>query len=156
MHLTIFTPLLACIVFSWALAEDFSGPGQIRTLDVRENNQDLGCLTSKGKWTTVESLCGEFYAQRVGSNNEFRLSSTGGGSCGIDGVTFKCGIQSGIFGTWGTEGPVSGREVVRYGAYGLMEGSGNSPPDAKDEAVEIHFSTGNEGGKAVWLGWKAL
>ncbi|KAK0663941.1 hypothetical protein QBC41DRAFT_350103 [Cercophora samala] len=158
MHPNTFTPLLVAAVFSWAaVAQDFNGLGQIRTLYVRENNQDLGCLTSAGKWTTIESLCGEFHAQRVGSNNEFRLS-TEAGSCGIEGVTFKCayGVQSGIFGTWGTEGPVRGREVVRYGVFGVMAGNGNNPPDARDRAVDIHFSTGNEGGKAVWLGWKAL
>ncbi|KAK4194690.1 hypothetical protein QBC40DRAFT_311252 [Triangularia verruculosa] len=157
MRFNILGPLLGLAISPWStVAQDFSGRGQIRALHVRENHQDLGCLTSAGKWTTIETLCGDFDAQRVGNNNEFRLSSTGAGSCGIEGVFFKCGISVGIFGTWGTEGPVRGREVIRYGAYGLMASDGNNPPEVRDVAVGIHFSTGKERGKAVWLGWKAL
>ncbi|KAK4171422.1 hypothetical protein QBC36DRAFT_350371 [Triangularia setosa] len=123
MQLNIFVSLLASLIFPWtAAAQDFSGRGQIRAL-----------------YTSIESHCGEFNARRVGSNNEFRLSSTGAGSCEIEGVSFKCGIPGGIFGVR----PVGGREVIRYSAYDIM-------------AIDIHFSTGKEGGKAVWLGWKGF
>ncbi|KAK0719024.1 hypothetical protein B0T21DRAFT_295694 [Apiosordaria backusii] len=147
-------PLVSIILPSVAAAQDFTGRGQIRALYVRENYEDLGCLTSAGNHSAVK-----FNARRVGNNNEFRLASSGTGSCMMEGVFFKVGIQSGIFGVkhqWGTEGPVRGREVIRYGAYGVMASDGNNPPEPRDGAVDIHFSTGKERGKAVWLGWKGL
>lgn len=32
----------------------------------------------------------------------------------------------------------------------------DSPPSLKDEALDVHFYTGSEKGKWVWLAWKSL
>ena len=58
--------------------------------------------------------------------------------------------------TFGTQGPIPGREVLRYAQYGVMATNGESPPALKAAAMDIHFYSGMEKGKWVWLGWKAL
>lgn len=58
--------------------------------------------------------------------------------------------------TWGLEGPVKQREVLRYGQYGVVASSGNNPPALSDGALDVHFYTGAEKGKYVWLVWKPL
>jgi hypothetical protein len=103
MHLqTVF--LAAATLLSTASAgqnrKDFTGLGQIRTLYIGRGHDDLGCLTSAGKWTTDESLCGTFAAAQI-SDVTFHLFAPKAGGCGIDVATFKCGdgVQGGaIFG----------------------------------------------------------
>ena len=58
--------------------------------------------------------------------------------------------------TWGPDGPVKQREVLRYGQYGVVASSGNNPPALTDGALDVHFYTGAEKGKYVWLVWKPL
>lgn len=59
--------------------------------------------------------------------------------------------------TFGTAGPIPGREVLRYGQYGVMATDAeDSPPSLTEEALNIHFYSGSEKGKWVWLGWKPL
>ncbi|GAB1320986.1 hypothetical protein MFIFM68171_11196 [Madurella fahalii] len=137
-------------------ARDFSGLGQIRTLYVVGNHEDLGCLTGEGKWTTDESQCGTFAAVRDGLN--FKLTALEAGKCGVDVATFKCGHvgKGGVFSTFGTSGPIPGKEVLRYGQYGVMATDGMSPPASREPALDIHFYSGAEKGKYAWLGWKSL
>jgi hypothetical protein len=53
--------------------------------------------------------------------------------------------------------PVDGKEVLRYGQYGVLATNApDSPPSLNDEPLAIHFYSGAEKGKWVWLGWKAL
>lgn len=70
-------------------ARDFSGLGQIRTLYITDDHEDLGCLTSQGRWTADESQCGTFVAVR--DAHDFKLAAVDGGKCGVDVATFKCG-----------------------------------------------------------------
>lgn len=79
-------------------AKDFSGLGQIRTLYIGRGHDDLGCLTSAGKWTVDESKCGTFAAEQI-SNSTFHLFAPEGG-CGVDVATFRCGddVKGAIFG----------------------------------------------------------
>lgn len=102
MHLQ--TVLLAvATLLSTASAErntkDFTGLGQIRTLYIGRGHDDLGCLTSAGKWTANESLCGTFAAEQI-SDVTFHLFAPKVGGCGVDVATFKCGdgVKGGIFG----------------------------------------------------------
>jgi hypothetical protein len=79
-------------------AKDFTGLGQIRTLYIERDHNDLGCLTSAGKWTVDEAQCGTFSTEQI-SDSTFHLSAPEG-PCGIDVATFKCGsdVQAAIFG----------------------------------------------------------
>ncbi|AEO69690.1 uncharacterized protein THITE_2053822 [Thermothielavioides terrestris NRRL 8126] len=136
--------------------QDFTGLGEIRTLYIWPDHPDLGCLTSAGQWTTNETLCGSFTTQWT-SNLTFYLSATATGSCGIDGATFRCGDPD-IFGTpGGTGGPIPGHDILRYGQYGIMAADADdAPPAPQDPPLDIHFYTGSEKGKYVFLGWKHL
>lgn len=59
--------------------------------------------------------------------------------------------------TFGTQGPIPGREVLRYAQYGVLATNApDSPPAKGDAPLEIHFYSGSEKGKYVWLGWKPL
>ncbi|KXX82950.1 hypothetical protein MMYC01_200417 [Madurella mycetomatis] len=138
------------------VARDFSGLGQIRTLYIRDDHEDLGCLTSQGRWTTDESQCGTFVAVR--DAHDFKLTALDGGKCGVDVATFKCGqgVQWDVFATFGTNGPIPGREVLRYSQYGVMATNGMSPPNFREPALDIHFYSGAEKGKYAWLAWKPL
>ncbi|KAK4220707.1 hypothetical protein QBC38DRAFT_333836, partial [Podospora fimiseda] len=140
----------------------FSGLGQIRTLYIARDHDDLGCLTSQGKWTTDEALCGNFYAYRLSKNakgmSTFRLAGVDVGMCGITPAgIFKCGgVHDAEFGTWGYEGPVKQHDVLRYGQYGVVASDGNNPPALNEGPNEVHFYSGSEKGKYVWLVWKWL
>ncbi|KAK4039490.1 hypothetical protein C8A01DRAFT_47057 [Parachaetomium inaequale] len=143
--------------------KDFSGYGQLRTLYIHDDHEDLGCLTAVGKWTADESQCGIFVAEQLPAPpqvlSNFQLSAPGIGNCGIEVATFKCGedVKPVTFGTWGTKGPVPGRDVLRYSQYGVFAtNAADSPPALKDEALDIHFYSGAEKGKWVWLGWEFL
>lgn len=47
--------------------------------------------------------------------------------------------------------------MLRYGEYGVVATNAeDSPPSLKDEALDVHFYTGSEKGKWVWLAWKSL
>ncbi|KAK4224243.1 hypothetical protein QBC38DRAFT_25008 [Podospora fimiseda] len=143
-------------------AQAFSGLGQIRTLYIGRDHDDLGCLTSQGKWTTDEALCGTFYAYRLSTNakgmSTFRLAGVDVGICGIAPAgVFKCGgVKDVDFGTWGNEGPVKHRDVLRYGQYGVVASYGNNPPAPEEGPLQVHFYSGAEKGKYVWLVWKSL
>ena len=92
-----FEPKASAPVFE-PKAADFAGLGQIRTLYIGRDHDDLGCLTGAGKWTADESECGTFAAEPIG-NSTFHLSVPEGG-CGVDVATFKCGadVEGAIFG----------------------------------------------------------
>ncbi len=96
-----FEPKVSAAVFE-PKAKDFAGLGQIRTLYIGRGHDDLGCLTSTGKWTADESQCGTFAAEQIG-NSTFHLSVPEGG-CGVDVATFKCGanVEGAIFGVRST------------------------------------------------------
>ncbi|KAK4182568.1 hypothetical protein QBC35DRAFT_444985 [Podospora australis] len=145
----------------------FSGLGQVRTFYVRDNHEDLGCLTSAGKWTTNNSLCGNFTANRATPSPNYSVSwtlSTSAGPCGIETVTLKCkpGITPAVFGNWGDPatnggGPVPGREILRYGAYGVFASSlGNNPPTPQEGPAEIRLYSASDEGKWVWLGFNGF
>jgi hypothetical protein len=72
----------------------FEGKGQLRTLYADDPYQDLGCLTSAGKWTVDEPLCGTFEGVWISEYN-FNLTSLdpGSGPCGAakGSLTFTCG-----------------------------------------------------------------
>lgn len=55
--------------------------------------------------------------------------------------------------TFGVGVPVDGREVLRYGQYGVFATDGISPPKP-GEALDIHFWGSLDQGKYAWLGWK--
>ncbi|KAL2189191.1 hypothetical protein L209DRAFT_752412 [Thermothelomyces heterothallicus CBS 203.75] len=136
----------------------FTGHGQLRALHNTGDHEDLGCLTSEGKWTVEEPLCGVFAADRI-DDYQFRLRSIEAGECGVDVATFKCGggVKAAGFGTWGTPGPVPGYDVLRYSQYGVLATNApDSPPAPGEEPLAIHFYSGSEKGKWIWLGWKAL
>ncbi|KAK4151556.1 hypothetical protein C8A00DRAFT_35807 [Chaetomidium leptoderma] len=155
--LLAFTALLSTAIAA-SRTPDFTGVGQIRTLYIGTGHEDLGCLTSTGKWTIDESQCGTFAAAKA-NDNSFHLFATEEGGCGIDVATFKCGggVKGGTFGTFGTTGPIPGREVLRYAQYGVLAtDAADSPPSLKEEALDLHFYSGSEQGKWVWLGWKPL
>ncbi|KAH6839500.1 hypothetical protein B0I37DRAFT_235736 [Chaetomium sp. MPI-CAGE-AT-0009] len=139
--------------------KDFTGLGQLRTLYIGSDHDDLGCVTSAGKWTTDESQCGVFSAERI-ANGQFQLfAPQEAGGCGVEVATFKCGrgVKGGIFGTFGTAGPIPGREVLRYAQYGVLATNApDSPPSPEDAPLDMHFYSGSEKGKWVWLGWKPL
>ncbi|KAL2195399.1 hypothetical protein P885DRAFT_79339 [Corynascus similis CBS 632.67] len=156
LALTALLPLSAAAAVAKRPA--FTGPGQLRTFYIRGDHEDLGCVTSEGKWTVDESQCGVFVTERLDSN-QFHLRALKAGQCGIDVATFKCGggVKEAVFGTWGTSGPVSGTEVLRYSQYGIMATDApDSPPTRHQEPLAMHFYSGSEKGKYVWLGWKAL
>jgi hypothetical protein len=59
--------------------------------------------------------------------------------------------------TFGNGGPILGHPVLRYGQYGVMATNAqDSPPAVTDAPLAIHFYTGVEKGKWVWLTWKSL
>jgi hypothetical protein len=153
------TPLLLALsaLLPSTLAKDFTGFGQLRTLHIGSDHSDLGCVTSAGKWTTDESQCGVFSAEQL-ANGQFQLfAPQEAGGCGIEVATFKCGreVKGGVFGTFGTAGPIPGREVLRYAQYGVLATNApDSPPSPKDAPLDMHFYSGSEKGKWVWLGWK--
>jgi hypothetical protein len=100
--LLAFTALLSTTT-AYERTKDFTGLGQIRTVYIGSNHEDLGCLTATGQWTVDESQCGTFVTAPVAENsynNQFHLSSTKAGACGIDVATFKCGggVKWSIFG----------------------------------------------------------
>ncbi|AEO69866.1 43c6182b-3385-4f49-8bb0-d6b8a1f08d67 [Thermothielavioides terrestris] len=138
---------------------DFLNPGQLRCLWTEQDHADLGCLTSLGEWTTNEAECGTFVGS-WNSNTTFFLSSPDSGSCGLDGSFFKCGrdgVKPFNFGTWGREGPVPGRDILRAGEYATFASdSANAPPASGDPPLDIHIYMGIEPGKWVFLGWKDL
>lgn len=184
-------------------ASAFDGRGQLRTLYISGDHEDLGCLTSDGKWTVNEDQCGVFIADRI-NEAEYYLSSEKAGPCGVQAATFKCAedVKPGIFGvsfflfvfvplnntppppktllspgkrtieyrrgsnvadcsaplqTWGTPGPIPGHEVLRYSQYGVFATNApDSPPALNAEPLAIHFYSGIEKGKWVWLGWESL
>ncbi|KAK4164108.1 hypothetical protein QBC43DRAFT_289341 [Cladorrhinum sp. PSN259] len=152
--------LLALIPAAYA----FDGLGHIRTLYIGRDHDDLGCLTAAGKWTTDEEQCGLFFGKTLsqspkGGVSTFRLASLDTGMCGIAPVgVFKCGgdAKAAEFGTWGTNGPVKEHDVLRYGQYGVFAGNGNNPPSFAEGPADIHFYSGAEQGKYVWLVWKPL
>ncbi len=92
-----FEPKISAAVFE-PKDKDFAGHGQIRTLYIGRGHDDLGCLTSAGKWTADDAQCGTFASERIG-NSTFHLSVPEGG-CGVDVATFKCGasVEAAIFG----------------------------------------------------------
>ncbi|EGS17907.1 uncharacterized protein CTHT_0072670 [Thermochaetoides thermophila DSM 1495] len=185
MKLLLFSLILSRFLLSHALPllqisprttyplNSFSGLGQLRTLstDRVAGNPDIGCLTSAGAWTTDERKCGVFRAVRSDVHHitiesipvltSIEGSGTGvnlGGICGIEVGVFKCGggVKQAVFGTWGLEGPIPGREQLRYGQYGVVATDGISPPQAWEEPLQIHFYSGKEKGQWAWLGWKEL
>ena len=47
--------------------------------------------------------------------------------------------------------------MLRYAQYGVLATDAtDSPPSLKDGPLEIHFYSGSEKGKWVWLGWKPV
>ena len=83
-----------------ASSKDFTGLGQLRTLYIGDDHDDLGCVTSSGKWTTDESKCGFFSVESL-PNGQFQLfAPQAAGGCGIDVATFKCGqgVKGATFG----------------------------------------------------------
>lgn len=59
--------------------------------------------------------------------------------------------------TWGDEGPIPGVGVLRYGQYGVFATNApDSPPSLGESPLDVHFYSGIEKGKWVWLGWKQL
>jgi hypothetical protein len=70
-------------------SKDFTGLGQLRALYIRDDHEDLGCLTKMGKWTVNEAQCGNFAAVQI-KEGQFHLVAAGVGGCGIEGATFKC------------------------------------------------------------------
>ena len=80
-------------------SKDFTGIGQLRTLYIRDDHEDLGCLTNTGKWTVNEAQCGNFAAVQI-KEGQFHLVAAGVGGCGIEGATFKCAseVKVDIFG----------------------------------------------------------
>lgn len=63
----------------------------------------------------------------------------------------------GVSQTFGTHGPIPGREVLRYAQYGVLATDApDSPPALGEAPLPVHFYSGIEKGKWVWLGWKAL
>ncbi|KAK3994282.1 hypothetical protein QBC44DRAFT_340977 [Cladorrhinum sp. PSN332] len=142
-------------------AQAFSGLGQIRTVYIGRDRDDLGCLTSAGKWTTDEALCGVFYAYRLSSSAQgvstFRLAGVDIGICGIAPAgVFNQNADVYVAQTWGPNGPVKQKEVLRYGQYGVVASNGNNPPGFGEGPSDIHFYSGAEKGKYVWLVWKSL
>ncbi|KAL2155747.1 hypothetical protein VTH82DRAFT_489 [Thermothelomyces myriococcoides] len=134
-------------------ASAFDGRGQLRTLYISGDHEDLGCLTSDGKWTVNEDQCGVFIADRI-NEAEYYLSSEKAGPCGVQAATFKCAedVKPGIF-----RGPIPGHEVLRYSQYGVFATNApDSPPALNAEPLAIHFYSGIEKGKWVWLGWESL
>jgi uncharacterized membrane protein len=98
--LLAFTALLSTTTAAYE-TKDFTGLGQIRTVYIGSNHEDLGCLTSAGQWTVDESQCGTFVTAQIdNSYGQFHLFSTEAGACGIDVATFKCGdgVKWSIFG----------------------------------------------------------
>lgn len=83
---------------SW---RDFSGLGQIRMLHNAGDHEDLGCLTSAGRWTTDEARCGVFRAARA-AEHAIRLHALRAGVCGVETATFRCGdgVREIIFGVY--------------------------------------------------------
>ncbi len=79
-------------------AKDFTGFGQIRTLYIERTHDDLGCLTSAGKWTVDEAQCGTFSVYQL-SDSTFHLLAPEG-ACGIDVATLRCEaeVEPAIFG----------------------------------------------------------
>ncbi|KAK3301724.1 uncharacterized protein B0T15DRAFT_321892 [Chaetomium strumarium] len=146
---------------------DWKGQGQVRTRYIQNPYPDLGCLTSAGQWTTNEALCGVFETSWI-NNYTFYLSSvpsngpsanSKAGACGIDVNNFRCGggVREAVFGTFGNGGPIEGHPTLRYAQYGVMATNAqDSPPSVTQAPVAIHFYTGVEKGKWVWLAWKAL
>jgi len=154
----LITTLAALLPTAAAGSQDFTGLGQLRTLYIGDDHQDLGCVTSAGKWTVDEAECGAFAAQPL-DNGVFQLWSHGAGGCGINAGTLQCGggIKGASFGTFGTSGPIPGREVLRYSQYGVLATDAPDSPPTPDEApLTMHFYSGSEKGKWVWLGWKPL
>ncbi|KAL2158164.1 hypothetical protein VTH06DRAFT_4732 [Thermothelomyces fergusii] len=135
----------------------FTGYGQLRALYNKGDHEDLGCLTSDGKWTVDEDRCGIFLSDRINDSQQFRLYGVGAGQCGIDVATFKCNteIKTTVFGTWGLPGPIPGHELLRYSQYGVFATDAQySPPEPGDEPLAIHLYSGREKGKWAWLEWR--
>lgn len=94
------TSLLPNAAVASSSSKDFTGLGQLRTLYIGDDHDDLGCVTSSGKWTTDESQCGFFSVEPL-PNGQFQLfAPQAAGGCGIDGATFKCGhgVKGATFG----------------------------------------------------------
>ncbi|KAL2131974.1 hypothetical protein VTI74DRAFT_4375 [Chaetomium olivicolor] len=169
-----FSSTTASPITKKAIPADFTGLGQIRTFYIGQTHDDLGCLTSAGQWTVDEKLCGVFKAKRpeeqiitlasIGTGNATGVDSQQGAEvsvaeCGIDVAKFKCGggVNGAVFGTWTTKGPIPGHEVLRYSQYGVFATDAeDSPPPLTGPALDIHFYSGIEKGKWVWLGWRSL
>ncbi|KAK4141370.1 uncharacterized protein C8A04DRAFT_39107 [Dichotomopilus funicola] len=161
------TPLITTRQLSQSsTAATFTGTGQLRALYISGDHTDLGCLTATGEWTVDEARCGVFVAQD-GGFGQFTLRSFGStdrgqdalGACGIEVATLRCGegVKGGLFGTFGTQGPIPGRPVLRYSQYGVFAtNAADSPPTVDEEPLPIHFYSGSEKGKWVWLGWKQV
>jgi hypothetical protein len=81
------------------ISKDFTGIGQLRTVYIRDDHEDLGCLTNTGKWTVDEAQCGNFAAVQI-KEGQFHLVAAGVGGCGIEVATFKCAsdVKVDIFG----------------------------------------------------------
>lgn len=89
---TIALSILAALIPS-ASATPWNGTGLVRTIDSDAPNDEIGCLTSDGRWTVDEHLCGVFTAVPTGANDwEFTLTSQGAGPCSVvDPYWFTCG-----------------------------------------------------------------
>ncbi|EAQ88806.1 hypothetical protein CHGG_05425 [Chaetomium globosum CBS 148.51] len=153
------TSLLPPTALASSSSKDFTGLGQLRTLYIGADHDDLGCVTSSGQWTTDEAQCGFFSVEPL-PNGQFQLfAPQASGGCGIDVATFRCGrgVKGATFGTFGNSGPIPGRQVLRYAQYGVLATNApDSPPSPEDAPLDMHFYSGSEKGKWVWLGWKPL
>lgn len=78
---------------------DFTGLGQLRALYIRDDHEDLGCLTNTGKWTVNEAQCGNFAAVQI-KEGQFHLVAAGVGGCGVEAGVFRCerDVKAGTFG----------------------------------------------------------
>ncbi|KAK4119676.1 hypothetical protein N657DRAFT_560086, partial [Parathielavia appendiculata] len=142
----------------------FGGVGQLRTLYIRGNNEDLGCLTGAGKWTVDEAQCGTFRTEPI-TNYTWYLFSTTEGMCDIDvpsySYVFRCGSDAqaewAVFGNWPTDPGIPGPGTLRWKQYGIFATDApDSPPAPGDEPLPIHFYGGMDKGKYVFLEWKVL
>lgn len=79
--------LLSLSLATMAMALDFEGKGQIRTLNVQAENTvtDLGCLTSQAQWTADNTQCDVFTGTRQ-NNYTITLNTSTGFPLGLDNV----------------------------------------------------------------------
>lgn len=78
-------PVFLLLLFTSAIALDFQGTGQIRTLQANTIGTDLGCLTSQAQWTADNTQCNTFSGTRK-NNYTITLNTSTGVPLGLNNI----------------------------------------------------------------------